>query len=67
MITAKAMETLGNDIGLVIEKQNSLEKKLGKMDDKLDELMKHADVTDNTTNKIEEGPEKATPHKPATR
>ena len=63
MITAKAIETLGKDIMHVNERISGVEKTLGKINDKLDELMKYANVVKKPTDKIEKGPEKSAPDK----
>ena len=63
MITAKAIETLGKDIIHVSEKISGLEKTLGDMNDKLDELIKNANVVKKAAEKAETGPEKSTPDK----
>ncbi len=63
MITAKAIETLGKDIIHVNEKISGLEKTLGDMNDKLDELMKNANVVKKAIDKSEERHENPASHK----
>ena len=67
MITARQLAKLDKDVAALSEKSNSIEKTLGEINDKLDEVLKqNANVVNTTNDKTEERPEETASDKAET-